>query len=70
MYQIKDTLIFGFHGCDESLCNRLVYSSATTLHYSENNYDRLGKGMYFGENDPERALQWAKMLKKYRQNSN
>ena len=58
MYSVKDNLIFGFHGCDESLCNKLV-NGDLCLDYSENPYDWLGKGMYFWENDPARALHWA-----------
>ncbi len=68
MYKIKDNLIFGFHGCDQSLCDSLVNGTSRKLNYSENNYDWLGKGMYFWENDPDRALQWAKDLKERSQN--
>ncbi|WP_276752329.1 hypothetical protein [Treponema succinifaciens] len=56
MYKTRDNLIFGFHGCDETLCDKLVSGQITALNYSENSYDWLGKGMYFWENDPERAL--------------
>lgn len=67
MYTVKDNLIFGFHGCDESVCNRLV-NGEMDLYYSENPYDWLGKGMYFWENDPDRALLWAKDSKQNPQN--
>lgn len=67
MYSVKDNLIFGFHGCDESLCNKLV-NGDLHLDYSENPYDWLGKGMYFWENDPARAFQWAESAMKYPQN--
>jgi hypothetical protein len=67
MYTVKDNLLFGFHGCDESLCNQLV-NGAVDLDYSENPYDWLGKGMYFWENDPARALQWAETSMKHPQN--
>ena len=67
MYTVKDNLIFGFHGCDESLCNQLV-NGKLHLDYSNNDYDWLGKGMYFWENDPERALQWAEIAKEHPQN--
>lgn len=70
MYKTRDNLIFGFHGCDEALCNNLVSGKITALNYSENSYDWLGKGMYFWENDPERALEWAENLKKHSQNRN
>jgi hypothetical protein len=70
MYNIKENLIFGFHGCDETLCDELVCGKKVSLSYSENAYDWLGKGMYFWENDPERALEWAKNLIKHKQNKN
>ncbi len=69
MYKVKENLIFGFHGCDQSLCDSLVNGTSKKLNYSENQYDWLGKGMYFWENDPDRALQWAIMLKEHSQNS-
>lgn len=49
MYKTRDNLIFGFHGCDETLCDKLVSGQITALNYSENSYDWLGKGMYFGK---------------------
>ena len=45
MYTVKDNLIFGFHGCDETLCNQLV-NGDIHLDYSDNVYDWLGKGSY------------------------
>ncbi len=69
MYKNRNNLIFGFHGCDRSLCDSLVNNKTRKLNYSENKYDWLGKGMYFWENDPKRALDWAKWLKTRPQNS-
>lgn len=68
MYKVRENLIFGFHGCDESLCDDLVSGAEKMLHFSENPYDWLGKGMYFWENDPDRALEWAENLKYRQQN--
>ena len=34
------------------------------LHPSANNYDWLGSGIYFWENDPIRAFEFAKEVKK------
>ena len=67
MYTVKNNLIFGFHGCDQSLCDELV-NGDLSLDYSNNDYDWLGKGMYFWENDPDRALRWAEMAKNNPQN--
>lgn len=70
MYRNKANLVFGFHGCDAAVCEGLVSGKITALRYSENNYDWLGKGMYFWENDYERALEWAKRLQESAQNEN
>ena len=69
MYKNRNNLIFGFHSCDRSLCDSLVNNKRKKLDYSENNYDWLGKGMYFWENDPKRAFDWAIMLQKRVQNA-
>ena len=42
IYTVKDNFIFGFHGCDESLCNQLVNGSLY-LDYGNNAYDWLVK---------------------------
>lgn len=54
--------ILGFHGCDESLKADLLLGK-TTLKPSTNDYDWLGNGIYFWENDPDRALSYAQTLK-------
>lgn len=51
----------GFHGCDQSVVDKVV-SGRSHLQSSENNYDWLGHGIYFWENDPGRALEYAEML--------
>lgn len=58
MYDIKPNLIIGFHGCDESVCNALL-TNPDNIKISKNPYDWLGYGMYFWENNYERAMQWA-----------
>ena len=70
MYKKRDNLLFGFHGCDETICDALVSGKQKNLNFSENSYDWLGKGMYFWENDAERAFEWAQSLVKQRQNKN
>src|SRR5260370_42530222 len=59
MYDIKPNLMFGFHGCDESVRDRLL-NQASEIVFSKEKYDWLGHGMYFWENNHERTLQWAK----------
>jgi hypothetical protein len=58
MYPAKPGLIIGFHGCDQSICN-LVASGQTMLKPSRNGYDWLGHGIYFWENNYDRALEFA-----------
>jgi hypothetical protein len=40
-----------------------VVAKREHLRFSENRYDWLGSGVYFWENSPERALEWADLLK-------
>ncbi len=58
MYDVKPNLIIGFHGCDASVCNALL-NNPDNIKISKNPYDWLGYGMYFWENNYERAWQWA-----------
>lgn len=48
----------GYHGCDQETGER-VLAGKTELRISTNDYDWLGDGIYFWENDPERAMNWA-----------
>lgn len=58
-------LIIGYHGCDESVRDRVILRKQS-LKPSSNDYDWLGEGVYFWEHGPERALEWAKEQKKRR----
>ncbi len=51
-------MIIGYHGCDKSVTDGVLLKGAK-LRKSENDYDWLGKGTYFWEHGPERALEWA-----------
>lgn len=51
--------VIGFHGCSLELAMRLV-SGAETMKATERGYHWLGSGIYFWENDKDRALEWAK----------
>ena len=48
MYFEKDNLIFGFHGRDKSLCNKLV-NDDLQLNYSEKPYYYIDKYLNFME---------------------
>lgn len=61
MYSTRSGLIFGFHGCDESVaCD--VINHKTDLKESNNKFDWLGHGIYFWENSPARVLEYAIFL--------
>ena len=62
MYGRLPNLVIGFHGCDESTFEK-VLNQKQMLHSSTNSYDWLGNGMYFWEQNLERAWQWAKESK-------
>lgn len=59
MYNGRPNLILGFHGCDESIRDKLLLNP-NHIRISQESYDWLGHGMYFWENNYERALLWAK----------
>lgn len=59
MYDIRPNLVIGFHGCDKSIADKLIANHAV-IEKSEKPYDWLGHGMYFWENNLERAKLWAK----------
>lgn len=58
MYRSLPNLIIGFHGCDQSVCDAVI-NQRKELKPSTNDYDRLGNGIYFWEQNLERAWQWA-----------
>ncbi|HUB59125.1 MAG TPA: hypothetical protein VL978_00405, partial [Puia sp.] len=58
MYDIKPNLIIGFHGCDRRVRDTLLLNPSL-YRISQQPYDWLGHGLYFWENNCDRALQWA-----------
>jgi hypothetical protein len=62
MYNARPGLLIGFHGCDKSRQQQLLSDSAS-IPMSSKPFDWLGHGMYFWENNYERALEWAKINK-------
>jgi hypothetical protein len=53
--------VLGFHGCDESVGEKILAGKGHLVP-SANDYDWLGHGIYFWENSPQRALEWARFL--------
>lgn len=62
MYSVLPSFVLGFHGCDEKVGEHIL-SGKSKLQPSENSYDWLGHGMYFWENNPQRAMDYANLLK-------
>jgi hypothetical protein len=63
MYFSGSGIVLGFHGTDEKIVND-VLSGKKELVQKNNRYDWLGNGIYFWDNNPERALEWAIELSK------
>jgi hypothetical protein len=52
-------LVLAYHGCDITTRDQLVSGRLAHLDKSENQYDWLGPGVYFFEDDHQRALMFA-----------
>ena len=50
-------MVVGYHGCDAITGRKILAGDEMLL--SEKTYDWLGRGVYFWENDPKRAQEWA-----------
>lgn len=59
MYNERRGLIIGFHGCDQSKRDALLIRPYK-IHKSEKPHDWLGHGVYFWENNLDRAWKWAR----------
>lgn len=59
MYSTLPNIIIGFHGCDKRVFDKILYEHEP-FKASKNTYDWLGNGMYFWEQNLERAWEWAK----------
>jgi hypothetical protein len=58
IYTSDPGLIIGFHGCSQELRDNVVISK-TSLRHSNNSWDWLGDGIYFWQNNYERAYHYA-----------
>ena len=58
IYSHRSSLVLGFHGCDASFAEKVVLGKEM-LKKSDHDYDWLGHGIYFWENNVVRARQWA-----------
>ena len=62
MYSKRSGLVLGFHGCDEDVAKKIL-NKQDNLYLIHNSYDWLGLGIYFWENSPARAYEFALSLK-------
>lgn len=58
MYGVKTSFVFGFHGLDETI-GRQIVAGEIPFKPSQNDYDWLGHGIYFWEDNFARAKKWA-----------
>lgn len=58
MYKKLPNLVLGFHGCNYSTYENVIMKGQQ-LRQSANSYDWLGNGIYFWEQNYQRALEWA-----------
>lgn len=68
MYSSKPAIVYGFHGLDKDVAIKIL-NQKSELKHSNNKYDWLGNGVYFWENNLERAHQYA-VQDSQRDNSN
>lgn len=59
-----DTYVIGYHGCTAAVAEYIFRTKEAHLNPSLNDYDWLGSGIYFWENDYARALSWAERASK------
>jgi len=55
--------VIAYHGCEKATADK-VLGKGESLAPSEKDYDWLGRGIYFWEHGPQRALEWAHERKK------
>lgn len=57
MHKLVSSFVLGYHGCDRDVAERLLNNEPFTP--SNNEYDWLGGGIYFWQENPVRALEFA-----------
>lgn len=63
MYSAKPAFVYGFHGMDKEAAIPILLQDSE-FHHSDNSYDWLGQGIYFWENNYQRAIDYAEEDKK------
>lgn len=57
LYSRRSNLVLGFHGCDQTTVDKVMRGGM--LYPSKHDFDWLGHGIYFWQNNPKRALEYA-----------
>lgn len=70
MYQRLPSWVLGFHGTDEETVEKIICDPRQHVEFSTNDYDWLGHGAYFWENDPVRALRFSQERMKWKRIEN
>jgi hypothetical protein len=65
-YNTLPSVVLGFHSCDKKTGLKII-NGEEHLKPSTNDYDWLGHGIYFWEQNPSRALQYAEEVKSGKQ---
>lgn len=60
MYSSKPAIVYGFHGLDETI-GLDILNQKQEFRHSNNRYDWLGNGIYFWENNLDRAREYARL---------
>lgn len=61
MYSKLPNLVLGFHGCSKTVYENVIVNGSQ-LNKSNNTYDWLGNGIYFWEQNYERAKECTKLM--------
>lgn len=56
-----NSIVIGYHGCTNLTAEKIFKGKSHHLNKSNNDDDWLGDGIYFWENDYQRAFDWAKI---------
>lgn len=59
LYQSHPSFVLGFHGTENNIARALINRVEGHLKHSVGSFEWLGHGIYFWENDPLRAYEWA-----------
>lgn len=58
LYNSSPQFVLGFHGCEQTVADKILINNEMLVP-STNDYDWLGSGIYFWEQNYQRAWEWA-----------